>query len=268
MYTVSLLTFALAGIAHAKPEEDRVLEIPDMAVMDKFGYYSGYVGVPNTGKKLHYIFVESQSNPETDPLVLWFNGGPGCSSLLGWSQEHGPYSMDDGTNFWRENEYSWNKEANVIYLESPAGVGYSTCSNISECRSNDDISADDNLAAVLAWYAKFPEYQGHELYITGESYAGIYVPYLTQRIDAYNTAHAADDTVFKPNLAGFAVGNGVTNWDLDCNSAWVEQAYYFGFYPAELRAKMVAANCDFSGRYMQAASTECMGYFSEFSGYT
>ena len=129
MHTVSLLSFALAGLAHAYPEADRVTSMPDMADSFEFGYFSGYLDIPDTGKSLHYIFVESQSNPETDHLILWFNGGPGCSSMLGWSQEHGPFNMMDGTDVWVENDYSWNKEANVIYLESPGGVGYSTCSD-------------------------------------------------------------------------------------------------------------------------------------------
>jgi cathepsin A (carboxypeptidase C) len=179
MHATNLLVFAIAGLAHAKPAEDRVYSLPDMATFDKFEYYSGYVNLAGTGKSLHYIFVESQNDPANDPLLLWFNGGPGCSSMLGWAQEHGPYSIDDGTDFWRENEYSWNKQANVIYLESPAGVGYSVCSTLKECTSNDDKSAADNLVAVLAWFEKFPEYKQHDFYISGESYAGIYVPYLT-----------------------------------------------------------------------------------------
>jgi carboxypeptidase C (cathepsin A) len=95
----------------------------------------------NTGKKLNYLFLESQNDPANDPLIVWFNGGPGCSSMLGWAQEHGPYSMDAGTDFWRLNEYSWNNEANVIYIESPGGVGYSTCSGAKECSYTDDKSA-------------------------------------------------------------------------------------------------------------------------------
>jgi cathepsin A (carboxypeptidase C) len=98
--------------------------------------YSGYLEV-NTNKALHYVMVESQSNPQTDPVLLWFNGGPGCSSLLGLFQEHGPYIIDDGEDFLKENPYPWNLRANVVYIESPAGVGYTYYA------SNADTVYDD-----------------------------------------------------------------------------------------------------------------------------
>jgi carboxypeptidase C (cathepsin A) len=90
----------------------------------KYNAWSGYLNV-SSSKSLHYTFVESQSNPEKDPLMLWFNGGPGCSSLLGFFQEHGPFVIDDNQTYIHENEYPWNLKANVAYIESPAGVGYS-----------------------------------------------------------------------------------------------------------------------------------------------
>jgi carboxypeptidase C (cathepsin A) len=268
MYSVSLLAFALAGLAYAAPEEDRVLEVPGMAVFDNFGFYSGYLPIPDTGKSLHYLFAESQSNPSTDPLIIWFNGGPGCSSMLGWAQEHGPYVMDSGTDFWRKNDYSWNNEANVIYIESPAGVGYSFCSTLKECSFTDEKSSLDNLTAVLAWFEKFPEFKGHDLYISGESYAGIYVPYLSYQIDLYNTAHAADDTVFKPNLQGFMVGNGVTNWNYDTNNAYVEMAFFHSLYDTTLYQQFKDNNCNFGGAYLSQATPACLTLFSQFQSYT
>lgn len=57
--------------------------------------YSGYLDVTET-KKLHYMFVESQGNPSEDPVLIWFNGGPGCSSMLGFINENGPRVIDDG----------------------------------------------------------------------------------------------------------------------------------------------------------------------------
>jgi len=80
--------------------------------------------------------------------------------MLAFLQEHGPYSLDDGEITFRENPYSWNKEANVLYIEQPAGVGYSTCNaTATDCSFNDTSDATDNLQIVLAWFEKYPEYK-------------------------------------------------------------------------------------------------------------
>ena len=230
----SLIVCALVGMVAAKDEANRVTSIPDMATFDKFGAFSGYLNVSDA-KQLHYLFFESKNAPETDPLVIWFNGGPGCSSMLGFAQEHGPYIMNSGTDYWIENEWSWNNEANILYIEAPAGVGFSYCKGVKECNSySDDETASDNLTAVLEWFNLFPEFQQNPLWISGESYAGIYVPYLSLYIDNYNTANADNADVFKPNLKGFAVGNGVTNYQYDCTPAYVEMGYWHSLYPDEL----------------------------------
>ena len=77
----SLIVCALAGMVAAKDEANRVLSIPDMATFDNFGAFSGYLNVSDA-KALHYLFFESKNAPETDPVLIWFNGGPGCSSML------------------------------------------------------------------------------------------------------------------------------------------------------------------------------------------
>ena len=71
------------------------------------------------------LLPESQSNPSTAPFVVWLTGGPGCSSTLALLTENGPCTVDsDGINT-SPNPYSWNKEANVLWLDQPAGVGFS-----------------------------------------------------------------------------------------------------------------------------------------------
>jgi carboxypeptidase C (cathepsin A) len=69
--------------------------------------------------------------------------------MLGWAQEHGPYTMDDGKTNFTYNDWSWNSNANMVYIEMPAGVGYSICGDPEECQFNDTNSAVDNKVAVL-----------------------------------------------------------------------------------------------------------------------
>ena len=136
-------------------------------------WYSGYLEFSKS--KFHYVFFDSQYDPDNDPLVLWLQGGPGCSSLLGMVYEHGPFIFETNTSFLKSNPYAWNKKANLLYISSPGGVGFSKGSR----KVYDDANtAEDNMQAMLAFFKKFPTLKKNDFYITGESYSGVYVPYL------------------------------------------------------------------------------------------
>ena len=103
---------------------DKITEMPNITF--KTDTYSGYLNVTNTTKFLHYTLTMSMDKPDTDPTLVWFNGGPGCSSMLGMFQENGPFTIDtEGLGIIAENPHPWNARANVIYLEQPVGVGFS-----------------------------------------------------------------------------------------------------------------------------------------------
>ena len=104
---------------------------------------------------MHYWFIESQQDPSTDPVVLWLNGGPGASSLGGLLYENGPFSINDDGETLRRNPFSWNQHANMLYLESPVGVGFSFNSS-GTYTSGDFLQARDNHEALLRFYEKFP----------------------------------------------------------------------------------------------------------------
>lgn len=242
---------ALLGLASAGPVEDIVYSLPGMNLnaMDT-RLWSGYIPIPKSSKMIHYLFVESQNDPVNDPLVIWYNGGPGCSSMLGFMQEHGPFMWENGNDTWTEgkNPYSWNREANMLYIEQPAGVGYSYFKNASEMGFNftDYNAAQDNLQAVLGWYQKFPEYQSNDLYISGESYAGVYVPYLLYLMHNYIQANLDNPDAFLPPLKGMMVGNGVTNWKYDGTPAAFEMSYWHSLIDKEFYDLKFKYNCSFN----------------------
>lgn len=195
---VVVLFAALTGAVLTAPASDLVKSLPG-APNHTFKQYSGYLSAGGN-KRLHYWFVESQLNPRNDPVVLWLNGGPGCSSLLGYLEELGPFHVNKvNPRVLYENPYSWNKFANVLFLESPAGVGFSYIEGSKNYTTNDDETALGNHAAVLEFFAKFPELKKNKFYITGESYGGIYVPTLATRILRYSK---------DINFVGYAIGNG------------------------------------------------------------
>jgi len=166
----------MAACAMAAPAEDLMSNLPDAPAF-KTDTYSGYLKVSDT-KSLHYAYTESMDSPETDPIIIWFNGGPGCSSMLGMMQELGPIVIDDGENYLKSNPHPWNERANVMFLESPAGVGWSVAGQDSDLDTNDMVQSQDAIDALRMWFTKFPERLNNEVFVSGESYGGIYVPYL------------------------------------------------------------------------------------------
>ena len=195
---------------------DRVLSIP-MAPPLSTGTYSGYLKVSDT-KALHYYFAESQNDVYNDPLIIWTNGGPGCSSMLGLLQEHGPFVMPDIGDTFDTNPHSWNTKANMLYVEQPAGVGFSAYGSEADLKQNDDVSSSDFFTAVQSFFKKFKEFKKHDLWVTGESYGGIYVPWLAKRINDFNKGATAADKI---NLKGIVVGNGVADYHYDTTMAYL-----------------------------------------------
>lgn len=228
----------LACSVEAFPLQDLMTSFPGFPDRPAFAVFSGFLDIPDSnGRSLHYVFVESQNSPETDPLLLWLNGGPGCSSMLGLFYEHGPYVFPELGYTLAANPYAWNLNASIIYLESPGGVGFSQYGSDSNLNSDDYITAHDNLQAILQWFSKFPEYTEHDFYVTGESYGGVYVPMLAYSILQYNS-----EAVSPINLVGMSVGNGVTIFNIDATVELVYLAWSHAFMPWSLKAK-IDADC-------------------------
>ncbi|KAH7721265.1 Protein F41C3.5 [Aphelenchoides avenae] len=159
-----LVACLLAGAASADPA-DEIVGLPGLSFKPNFKHYSGYLNASET-RFLHY----------------WFNGGPGCSSMEGLLAEHGPYFLGNETTALKENPYAWNKLANVVYIESPAFVGFSYYTKGDSGLWNDDTTSAESYRAIKHFFWKFPQFRDHSVFVTGESYAGIYVPTLAERI--------------------------------------------------------------------------------------
>ncbi|XP_020575744.1 serine carboxypeptidase 24 [Phalaenopsis equestris] len=209
----SFLLRAIVSTAAREAAFDRIEELPGQPPVN-FEQFSGYVLVnEKRGRALFYWLTEATGNAHEKPLVLWLNGGPGCSSVAyGASEEIGPFRINRTGSGLYLNKYSWNREANILFLESPVGVGFSYTNTSSDLKkSGDERTAEDSLIFLIRWMERFPKYKHRELYIAGESYAGHYVPQLAKKIVGYNKASSEPFI----NLQGFIVGNAVTDNNYD-----------------------------------------------------
>lgn len=257
LFNITLSIYILFSFAETQsaPESASVTELPGFDGTFPSKHYSGYVPIAGTsGKKLFYYFVLSERNPLEDPVVLWLNGGPGCSSFDGFVYEHGPFSFEKGKSQGslpklHLNPYSWSKVSNIIYLDSPAGVGFSYSGNNADYITGDQKTAYDSHTFLLKWFELYPEFLANPFFITGESYAGVYVPTL-----AFEVVKGIDASV-KPvlNFKGYMVGNGVTDDEFDGN-ALVPFAHGMGLISDDLFQEVIT---ECNGNYYNPASANC-----------
>lgn len=222
---------------------DEIVVLPGQTVVD-FRQYGEYVTVDDkNGRALFYYFVEAASDPAAKPLLLWLNGGPGCSSLgYGAMMELGPFRVNSDNISLSSNKQAWNNVANVIFLESPAGVGFSYSNTTSDYdKSGDRRTADDAFVFLVNWLERFPEYKGRPFYISGESYGGHYVPQLAATILSHNLNNATRTSI---NLQGILVGNPFLDDNMN-GKGTVDYLWSHGVISDEMYAN-ITKNCKFN----------------------
>ena len=207
------LTMLMCLGVQAAPAADRVTSLPGWPGALPSAHYSGFLTVEHGGQaaRVHYQVALSEQSAATAPTLYWFNGGPPCSALVGAYTEVGPFRAvwADATSGGQAvklaaNPFRWNTAANLVFIESPLGVGFSHYTGkANDYSTNDTSTAELNLHSLLAFFSEgaFPELAANPLFLAGESYAGIYVPLLAQQVLAHNAAAKSTATVTTAHAA-------------------------------------------------------------------
>ncbi|KAJ9301166.1 hypothetical protein DTO271G3_1301 [Paecilomyces variotii] len=222
-----LLSAALAWSVTAAPME----QVKDKrSVVERDGITYHVIEHAATGAKME--FFEARNNASKAPLAAWFNGCPGCSSMIGLFQENGPCHFVNGEDTPSLNNDSFNNFANVLYVDQPIGVGFSY---------GVDNATSTKTAAPYVWkllqafYAQFPEYESRDFAIFTESYGGHYGPefahYIRQQNDAIKTGMVDGENI---NMIALGINNG---W---FDSAIQEKAYIdYAYNNTEIEQRII-----------------------------
>lgn len=190
--------------------------------------FSGYMDITGSqydadgeNKHLFFWFFEKRTTSQLEnanasnakvqdakdiPIILWLTGGPGCSSTLALLFENGPCKVTPDGQSTTVNPYSWTEAAHVLWLDQPAGVGYSYG---KENDYNEEMISEDAYYFLQEFYKEHPEYSENPLTVVGESYGGHYAPAVAHKVWTKNKS--VEEPMLKINLAGLGVGNGLTN---------------------------------------------------------
>ncbi|KAJ5742693.1 uncharacterized protein N7511_011094 [Penicillium nucicola] len=166
--------------------------------------YTGWLDIGH--KHLFFWYFDSQNDPANDPLTLWTNGGPGSSSMIGLFQEIGPCLINEYGNGTVSNPWAWNQNTSLLFVEQPVGVGFSYIDEGYDVpRDSKEAAVDMHRFLQLFITEIFPDKQFSDVHLSGESYAGKYIPYLGAEIITQNERYPQETQI---NLKSCLVGNG------------------------------------------------------------
>ncbi|PVV05055.1 hypothetical protein BB560_000428 [Smittium megazygosporum] len=206
-----------------KREDFQVHSLPgvvDNSLLD-LQVYAGQIEPDSSEKNMFFMLTKNTTNTfNNDTWVIWLNGGPGCTSMYGAFLEHGPFEFKSKDQLAFRKE-SWTKQVDVLFIDQPFGTGLSYTDGETYLTSYNEFS--DYLQLFLKKFLEiFPEYKSKKLIISGESDAGMTVPYLVHSMLYSNKTD-------KPqvDLRGIAIGNG-----------WIDPKSIFASYLPFIDSKM------------------------------
>ncbi|KAK9450156.1 Alpha/Beta hydrolase protein [Limtongia smithiae] len=212
--------------------------------------YAGHIEInPEHNGNMFFWMCENEHIAEKPRTIIWLNGGPGCSSMDGAAIELGPFRVAEGGHLYL-NEGRWNQYANVLFVDNPLGTGFSYVDTDSYVHELDEMAADF-LKFMDKFFAIFPQYFTEDLYIAGESYAGMYIPYIADAILARNANATTTGAAAYP-LKGIMLGN-----------SWVDPVrQYLSYLPYAYSMNLLQGGTPAAAR-VEAQVTKCVNKIQE-----
>ncbi|KAK4743307.1 hypothetical protein SAY87_001308 [Trapa incisa] len=246
--TLTLLVSFLGPVFSAK----NVTTLPGYSGTLPFTLETGYTSVGEI--EFFYYFVHSQGKPDTDPVLLFINGGPGCTGLNGLMYQIGPLSFNvsdytGGMPSLMDKGNAWTETSSIIFLDAPVGTGFTYATSTSAYTSTDTLTAQQVHAFIREWMTDHPSFQKNPFFLGTDSYAGILTPMLAQDILQGNEA-LLDPLV---NLKGMTLSSPHTYTDLETNSK-IPFAHRLTLISDALYEE-VKTNC--GGNYVSNTSATC-----------
>ncbi|KAJ3339382.1 hypothetical protein HDU93_008290 [Gonapodya sp. JEL0774] len=187
--------------------------------------YAGLLPISDNAtdpNQLFFWFFPSQNPASSKEIMIWLNGGPGCSSFEGLFQENGPFLWQYGTLKPFPNRWSWDKLVHTVWVEQPLGTGFTQGTPTAE--SEEEVA--EQFLGFWKNFVKTFSMQGYKVYISGESYAGLYCPYIASAM-----LDKKDPTYF--NMSGMLIYDPVIAKDeiqsLITTKAFTD--YWGGLFP-------------------------------------
>ncbi|KAI0649050.1 serine carboxypeptidase [Trametes meyenii] len=205
---------------------------------------SGYADL-DQDNSLWFWFFEARENPETAPLTLWLQGGPGGSGLVGLFQEHGPCLINNDTTSISYNPFSWNNASNMIYIDQPIPTGFSQGNR----QFNNSVAATSdvwNFLQILFADNRLSKYRAVDFGIWTE-YGGHFGPAFARYFLDQNAAIANSSAYGLPvNLKVLGIGDGLIDPLIQYDS-YFTYAQSNPYFPTATNDTVASANRSWTG---------------------
>ncbi|CAH0480813.1 unnamed protein product [Peronospora belbahrii] len=193
-------------------EGDLVKNLPGLDSLVNVTHHAGRIALHDSDKNfIFYWHFQAAKNADKAPLVIWLNGGPGCSSMQGLFLGISPFKMVNESTI-AENKHSWHQFANLLFVDQPVGTGMSYTRG-NDYRSDEKAVAADFYDFLIKFLQRHSEYlagndgvkYSRAVYLFGESHAGRWIPqfsdYILKQNDDLNSS-------IQIRLDGSGIGNG------------------------------------------------------------